>query len=151
GEREGRPGGTRFGTLVHAVLAECPLSADARAVAAMARHQGRLLDAPDEEVVAATEAAEAALAHPILVAARAAEARGACRRECPITVPLDDGTSAEGVVDLAYRDGERWVVVDFKTDREIGDKPVHAAQLAIYARAVRAATGREVETVLLYV
>ena len=150
--REGRPGGKRFGTLVHAILAECPLDANDAALAAMARHQGRVLGAPDEEVGAAVTAASAALAHPILVAARAAEGRGGCRRECPITVPLADGTSAEGVIDLAYLDDEgRWVVVDYKSDRETGEKLVHAAQLEIYARAVRAATGAEVLTVLLYV
>jgi ATP-dependent exoDNAse (exonuclease V) beta subunit len=149
--REGRPGGTRFGTLVHAVLAECALDAGEAEVAAMARHQARLLGAPDEEVRAAVEAATAALAHPILEAAREAEARGECRRESPITVPLEDGTSAEGVVDLAYRADGRWCVVDFKTDRETGEKAVHTAQLAIYAEAVHAATGEDVETVLLYV
>jgi ATP-dependent exoDNAse (exonuclease V) beta subunit len=149
--REGRPGGKRFGTLVHAVLGECALDAGEAAVAAMARHQARLLDAPDEEVRAAIDAATAALAHPILAAAREAEARGECRRESPITVPLDDGTSAEGVVDLAYREDGRWIVVDFKTDRETGEKVVHTAQLEVYAKAVSAATGEDVETVLLYV
>ena len=44
-----------------------------------------------------------------------------------------------------------WVVVDFKTDRERGSKVTHSVQLAIYARAVAAATGEPVETVLLYV
>ncbi|GAB5549399.1 MAG: UvrD-helicase domain-containing protein [Sandaracinaceae bacterium] len=149
--RATRPGGKRFGTLVHAVLGECALDADAGAVLAMARHQGRLIDAPDAEIDAASEVARATLAHPILRAAAEAERRGECRREAPITVPLDDGTSAEGVVDLAYREEGRWVVVDFKTDRETGAKVHHAVQLEIYAKAVAAATGEEVETILLYV
>lgn len=151
GARATRPGGKRFGTLVHAVLAECALDAEPPQVLAMARHQGRLLDAPPDEIEAAAAVAGATLAHPILRAAAEAETRGECRREAPITVPLDDGTSAEGVVDLAYRDGGRWVVVDFKTDRETGAKVHHAAQLEVYAKAVAAATGDEVETILLYV
>ena len=146
--RPGRPSGKRFGTLVHALLAECPLDADEVALRAMAVHQGRLLDASPEEIDAAVPAAAAALAHPRLEAARASSD---ARRECPITVPLDDGTSAEGIIDLVYRDGDGWVVVDFKTDRERGEKVTHSVQLAIYARAVTAATGETVETVLLYV
>lgn len=149
---DGRPSGKRFGTLVHAVLAECALGATRAEVEAMAWHQGALLVATEAEIAAAVETALAAFAHPILRDAADAEARGECRRESPITVPLDDGSSAEGVIDLAYRKpGGGWVVVDFKTDRERGEKLTHAVQLAIYARAVAAATGEPVETVLLYV
>jgi ATP-dependent helicase/nuclease subunit A len=147
-----RPSGKRFGTLVHAVLAECALSAQRPAVEAMARLQGAAVAAPDEEVRAAAAVAWAALAHPILREAAEAEGRAACRRECPITVPLEDGITAEGVIDLAYRriDGT-WVIVDFKTDRERGEKLTHTLQLDLYARAVAAATGAPTETVLLYV
>lgn len=149
---ERRPSGKRFGTLVHAILAECALDATRAQVEAMAHHQGALLAAPPDEIAAAIDTAIGALAHPILRDAAAAEARGECRRESPITVPLDDATSAEGVIDLAYRRPEGgWVVVDFKTDRERGEKLTHAVQLAIYARAVAGATGELVETVLLYV
>lgn len=148
---EGRPSGKRFGTLVHAILAECPLDAGRAEIEAMARHQGALLVASEAEIAAAIEVAEAALAHPVVIEAARAEARGECRRESPITVPLDDGSSAEGVIDLAYRkEGGGWVVVDFKTDRERGEKQTHAVQLALYAKAVAAATGEPVETVLLY-
>jgi ATP-dependent exoDNAse (exonuclease V) beta subunit len=147
-----RPSGKRFGTLVHATLAECALDADRAAVEAMARHQGAAVAAPDEEVRAAAGVAWAALRHPVLREASEAERRKACRRECPITVPLDDGTSAEGVIDLAYqRTDGTWVIVDFKTDRQRGEKLTHAVQLDVYARAVAAATGAPTETVLLYV
>lgn len=149
--RAGRPGGKRFGTLVHGVLAECALSATRAEVEAMARHQGAVLAAGAEEIAEAASAASAALAHHVVRAAAEADARGECRRESPITVPLEDGTSAEGVIDLAYRHGDRWVVVDFKTDRERGHKITHSVQLELYARAVSAATGEPVETILLYV
>jgi hypothetical protein len=47
---------------------------------------------------------------------------GSLRREVPITLRRDDGTLAEGVVDLAFlEDGPDfagWTVVDFKTDLE---------------------------------
>jgi ATP-dependent exoDNAse (exonuclease V) beta subunit len=145
-------GGKRFGTLVHAVLAECALDATRSEIEAMARHQGALLAAPKEEIDAAIETALGALAHPVLREAAEADSRGECRRESPVIVPLDDGTNAEGVIDLAYRkEGGGWVIVDFKTDRERGEKIIHAVQLGMYARAVAAATGEPVETVLLYV
>ena len=64
---------------------------------------------------------------------------------------VDGPEDAEGVIDLAYRAEDRWVVIDFKTDRERGEKVTHSVQLSIYARAVTAATGERVETVLLYV
>lgn len=148
-DRETRPSGKRFGTLVHAVLAECPPSPSDAVIEAMTRHQARLLDAPQMEIAAAADAAKRAFAHPLM---RAAANADEVRRECPLTVPLDDGTSAEGVVDLAYRTGDRWTVVDFKTDRDttIGEA-MHAVQLEVYAKAVSAATEQSVETVLFYV
>ncbi len=146
--REGRPSGKRFGTLLHSVLGECGLDAATGDLRAMARHFGRQLDATEAEIDAAAEAAAATLAHPRLRAARAAIE---LRRECPITVPLEDGTSAEGVVDLAYRTDAGWVVLDYKSDRALGAKLTHAVQLEIYAKAVGEATGLPVETVVLFV
>ena len=63
-----------------------------------------------------------------------------------------DGTLAEGVVDLAFREAEGWVVVDFKTDRELAERrEVYAAQVALYVEAVAAATGLAARGVLLQV
>ncbi|MFK7987685.1 MAG: UvrD-helicase domain-containing protein [Sandaracinaceae bacterium] len=152
GDRAARPGGKRFGTLVHQILAECALDADEGAVRRMATHQGRLLDASEDEVSAAAVAAQAAFEHPILEAARDALE---CRREVPVQLPLEanpsGATGAEGVIDLCFRTATGWTVVDFKTDRERGDEVAHRAQLEVYQRAVEASTGAAVETVLLYV
>jgi ATP-dependent exoDNAse (exonuclease V) beta subunit len=152
----GRPGGRRFGTLVHATLATIPLDADGVEVAATARAQGRLVGASSDEVEAAATAALAALAHPLLRAAAAAGARGELRREVPVILRLADGTLAEGVVDLAFREaaaqGARWCVVDFKTDQELGPRRAqYAAQVRLYARAVAEATGEPARGVLLTV
>ncbi|MGE0788261.1 MAG: UvrD-helicase domain-containing protein [Sandaracinaceae bacterium] len=147
--RMDRPSGPRFGTLVHAVLAECPLDADEPTLIAMARFQGRTLDATNEEIDAAVTTARLTLGHPVLARARGADET---RRECPIVLPLPDGTSAEGVIDLAFREGERWTVVDYKTDREpVADNVPYGVQVDLYARAVGAVTGATVERVLLYV
>ncbi len=157
--RAGRPGGARFGSLVHAVLASVDLDAAQAAVGAVAVAQGRLLGALAEEVVAAAAAAATALGHPLLRrAARAAE-QGGVRREAPVALRLEDGSLAEGVVDLAFRepaDAARgagvWTVVDFKTDREVESRRAgYERQLALYARAVALATGEPARAVLLVV
>jgi ATP-dependent exoDNAse (exonuclease V) beta subunit len=122
-------------------------------VRASAAAQGRLLGAGEGEVAAASEAVLAALAHPLL---RRAAASGAVRRETPVALRLPDGSLAEGVVDLAFREaGVRgaaaaWTVVDFKTDRELAPRRAeYARQVALYARAVAAATGEPARAVLL--
>jgi ATP-dependent exoDNAse (exonuclease V) beta subunit len=146
-----RPGGARLGRLVHAVLAAAPLDADASQVAALAEVHGRILAAPEDEVTASALTVAHVLAHPLLARARAAAARGACRRETPVTTRLPDGLLIEGVVDLAFEDGGSWTVVDYKTDREIeaeGEER-YRRQVVLYAAAIAQATGREVGGVLM--
>ena len=145
-----RPSGARFGSLVHAVLATVPLDESAVAEETAVLH-GRLLGATDEEVAAAAAAVTAALRHPLLDRARAALARGECRREAPVAA-LDDGTLVEGVVDLAFRESGQWTVVDFKTDRELDDAlDVYRRQVALYAAHVARATGEPATPVLMRV
>jgi ATP-dependent exoDNAse (exonuclease V) beta subunit len=67
------------------------------------------------------------------------------RRETPIQHYREDGTLIEGVVDLAFQETTRefngWIVVDFKTDREIEKAETqYRAQVATYVEAVRIAT-----------
>ena len=59
-------------------------------------------------------------------------------RETPILLRREDGT----VVDLAFReeaaDFNRWTIVDFKTDRELGlFRAEYTAQVAYYAQSHR--------------
>ncbi len=152
-ERGGpRPAGPRFGALVHAVLAAVPLEADRDAAAQVAGLQGRLLGASESEVEAAAEAAAAGLAHPLFDRVRRASATGECRREAPVTMRGDDGVLVEGVVDLAFRDGDAWVVVDFKTDQELeAGLDVYRRQVQIYADMVARATGAPARAVLMRV
>ena len=143
-----RPRGRRFGTLVHAVLAEVDLRAGAEEVRKVALAQGRLLGATPEEVTGAARAAAAALSHPLLLRAAAAED---CRREEPILHRLEDGTLLEGVVDLAFRDASGWTVVDFKTDAQPASQPRYAAQLRLYCAAITAVTHLPARPALLAV
>ena len=143
-----RPKGKRFGSLVHAILAEVELPAAPAAVERTAAAQGRLSGASAAEIAAAAAAASAALDHPLLKAA--AQSRDV-RREEPLLHRLPDGTLVEGVVDLAFDDGAGWTVIDFKTDARPDDHAQYAAQLRLYCAAVEAATGRRARAALLAV
>ena len=148
-----RPGGVRFGTLVHAILAAIPLTpASGEAAVQLAEAHGRVLGATDEEVSAAGDVVKRALAHPVLLAAARAAAENRCYRETPVTLRLESGAIVEGNVDLAYVDEDDVVVVDFKTDRELdGAVDTYRRQVQVYAEAVGAALGRPARAVLMRV
>jgi ATP-dependent helicase/nuclease subunit A len=136
-----RPGGRRFGVLVHALLATAPLDASRETIDAIAVLHARLLGASDEERVAAASMVERALAHDLLRQAHQAAAAGrACRREVPISF-VREGVLIDGQIDLAFQTPTEWVVVDFKTDAEMGaDEDVYRRQVALYAEALAAIT-----------
>jgi ATP-dependent exoDNAse (exonuclease V) beta subunit len=74
------------------------------------------------------------------------------RREVSIVDHLDDGTVIEGVIDLAYLDGEVWQLVEFKTDLNIEENRLqHEAQAQAYVQAIGRATGKPGRAVILRV
>jgi ATP-dependent exoDNAse (exonuclease V) beta subunit len=147
--RKTRPHGKRFGTLVHAVLGTVPLAATEAQVRDLARVYARVVGASDEELASAIESVVSALEHPLLARARGAKE---VRRESPVMVRTGERELLEGVLDLAFCEGDVWTIVDFKTDVEIeGRRAQYAAQVDAYARAVAAATGKRAVGVLLSV
>jgi len=158
-----RPHGKRFGTLVHAVLSVVPLNSDRDGIGEVARLQGRILGATEEEVAAAVATVHSALCHPLMRRASVAASSGQCRREVPVALKLDDGVIVEGVVDLAFQEqrpgqeqgqtagaGSPWVVIDYKTDFEVkGRLEEYRNQVSLYALAIARATGLETRAVLL--
>ncbi len=144
-----RPSGPEFGTLVHAVLARMPFEATRADLNDIAALEARVLGMSADDALAAGAIAEGVLGHDLLARARRAAARGACRRETPVTLTLEDGTLVEGVVDLAFEEDGAWIVVDYKTDRElaVGDGP-YRRQLAAYASAIAQATGAPASGIL---
>jgi len=147
-DRAGRPRGPRFGTLVHAVLAHAPFDADRPTLTALSSSLSRLLGATAQETSSAVDAALAALAHPHL---RAAALSADARREVVVAEQRSDGSIAEGVIDLAYRSGQEWVVLDFKTDEIVLTDGAYAEQLHLYVAALQRATGEPARGVLLQV
>ena len=131
--------GARYGSLLHAVLATIDLDGSTETIRAVASLQGRILGALTEEVEAAVSTAMEVLAHPLMQrAARSAN----LRREVPLTVAEAD-VVIEGVADLAFEEKDGWIVVDFKTDAEIGDRlQTYKRQIGVYVEAIAKATGR---------
>ena len=151
-----RPGGRRFGALVHAMLASIDLDAGAEAIQTSAAVHSRIFDATQEEIQAAITTVGAALQHPILRRATVSAGKGNIRRETPVLLKLEDGSVAEGVLDLAFREQtssfDGWSVVDFKTDHEFSTAASHyIAQVDLYVRAVQAATDLPARGIVLVV
>jgi ATP-dependent helicase/nuclease subunit A len=66
---------------------------------------------------------------------------------------MPDGTLVEGVVDLAFEEDGRWVVVDYKTDAELAadGEERYRRQIGVYATAIARATGRPASGVIVRV
>jgi len=115
-----------------------------------ARLQGRILGSSEQEIESAGTVAETVIRHPIMERARKAATSGQCRRETPIALRQADGSIVDGVVDLAFLENGAWIVVDFKTDRELdGALETYRRQVQIYAHAIATATGRPARGVLM--
>jgi ATP-dependent exoDNAse (exonuclease V) beta subunit len=150
GADEDRPAGVAFGSLVHALLAQAPFDADDDQLMNLARIESRVLGMSDADARAAAAIAKRALAHELLIRARDADRRGACRRETPMTWTMPDGLIVEGIVDLAFEEHGSWTVVDYKTDRELAlaGEEIYRRQVLLYASAIAEATGMPASAVL---
>jgi len=146
-----REGGARFGTLVHALLADVPFdTADDGLVERLASAHGRVLGATSEEIDSAVTLVSHILQHPIFVDAARAARNERCYRETPVTLRMETGALVEGFVDLAFEVNGEMVVVDFKTDRELeGALETYRRQVQIYAYAIATATGLPARGVLM--
>lgn len=112
----GRPSGREFGVLVHTILRDIDLAAERSEIERLTRYWGRVSQSSEAQVDAAVEAVDRTLRHPLLLRARQASN---CFRELPFILPLEDGRTVEGVIDLAFREDSGWIVVDFKTDADL--------------------------------
>ena len=150
GAPAGRARALALGSAVHAVMELCDLRDEASiepTAAAVTTDLGR----PDLAGKAAELARACWRSAPVRAAATAlADDRDAVHRELPIGA-LVEGAIVTGAVDLLYRDGGEWVVVDYKTDRDADESTLrerYSPQGAAYAVAIEAATGEVVREVV---
>ena len=144
-----RPGGARFGALFHGVLRDAGFAAARDSIATLAGIHGKAMGANEAEIDAAAAAVIAALAHPLL---REAAVAPRCHRELPLLLPLPDGRTLEGVVDLAFLANDSWTVIDFKTDDEFpANRARYERQIQWYVYSLAALTGIPAKGVLLRV
>jgi ATP-dependent exoDNAse (exonuclease V) beta subunit len=164
------PGGMEWGSAVHTVLQAAIQGLDDDALAAVARTALLENDRPvhhgePTELATLLALVEAVRRSALWERARQAEVLLA---EHPFVLEQSDGRYLEGVIDLAFRENGRWVVVDYKTDRLPATPPArqtpadaphdgappsaHAparreeyrAQVARYGQALAALTGEPV-------
>lgn len=149
GEAATRPRGKRFGTLVHDILRDIDYAAVAATVSSHAALHARILGATEAEREAATAAVVAALSHPLLQRARSSSS---LYRETSVVLDLGDGRLFEGSIDLAFLDGDRYTVVDFKTDADLEPRRAeYVRQVSWYVYALARLTGKPAAGVLLRV
>ena len=144
----GRPTGSRFGILVHAILAEIDLAADADTLATTSEVQGRIVGAPTEEVQAACVAVRRTLLHPLFQRARNADA---LRREVPVFLRRPE-VVIDGVIDLAFRDASGWTVIELKTHEHWSEhREAFESQVGWYASIIHEATGQPTKPVVVVI
>ena len=144
-----RPGGSRFGSLVHMILRDIPFDASLEQIAPIARAYARLVDATEPEVRAAAQAVLGCLNHPLVEQARKADR---VFRELPIVTRTDDGRLLDAVIDLAFEDESGWSVIDFKTDVENPERAgKYRRQVGWYVYGIERSTGKRPMGWLLHV
>jgi ATP-dependent exoDNAse (exonuclease V) beta subunit len=143
GAPAGRARALALGSAVHRIMELCDLG-DVTSVGRVAGPVARELERPDLEHDAAALARDCWRARPVreAAAAQAADA-DAVHRELHLGA-LVEGVVLGGAVDLLYRDGGQWVVVDYKTDKAAEPDVLlerYRPQGAAYALAAEAVLG----------
>jgi ATP-dependent helicase/nuclease subunit A len=155
-----REGALLLGTLAHAVMERLDFASAAgnlapTVAAVLAAHSVELVEGREELAAELCGMLGKFIASQAFVALQDAKILA---RELPCLLPWKEpGTdapvaAAEGIIDLVYESGGELAIADYKTDSNLTAKTAkqHAEQYrpqgAIYAQAVRAATGREVST-----
>jgi ATP-dependent exoDNAse (exonuclease V) beta subunit len=131
------------------VLATIPLDATVDLIQRVAATQARIINASADEIQAASAVVSAVLRHDLMTRVRAS---ALVKRETPVSWLQKDGTLIEGVLDLAFDEADRTIVVDFKTDHELAAGEMrYRTQLHQYVTAVSRATGRSAAGILFRV
>lgn len=130
--------GTDFGSAVHDVMERLPQGGDLEQIAATACSLYELQAAAVADVVRVADCF--AQSAPYL---RSLEVEA--HREVPVIGTVGD-TAVNGYIDLLYKDGDSWVITDWKTDVTATPETVtsYFVQLDIYATFLAEALGQPV-------
>ncbi len=141
------PGGKDFGSLVHLLL-EKGWDWNSETLSRAALLYGEKLGVSKEEAEEAAKLAERAVKSDLLQRARKADR---VFHELPVTGALEKGSFLNAVIDLAFLEGDEWVLVDYKTDRDMEkEKDKYQKQLGYYATLLTNITGYPVKETWLY-
>ena len=106
------------------------------------------LNLPEEKAKEAAQMAALALAQALLQRAKKSPH---VFRELPLAGKTSSGQFLNAIVDLAFLEGDEWVVVDYKTDRDMEkQKEKYREQLGYYGELLTQFTGRKVKETYLH-
>jgi ATP-dependent helicase/nuclease subunit A len=129
---DARPHSRRFGSLFHHVMMDAEFDSDPIMLKRLAEAHAFGLGCPEEEIGSAVNVVAAVLQHPLLKAAAGA---AIAHREYPFLFMDEGGRIVEGNIDLVYRHGDEWIIVDFKTGS--ADRSEYRRQVEVYAKALQ--------------
>jgi len=144
--------GAKLGTLVHAVMEHISFKEDTATAAAARLYAREIITDAERDAIEKN----AAMIDAFFTTELAARIRRSQRiiKEMPfnLLVPAEEigyesglKVAVQGVLDLAFLEEGKWVLVDYKTDYVPGDvqeyKKIYEKQLDLYAKALRSITG----------
>lgn len=163
-EEEETTSGAKRGTILHKVMQYLPVRPDMTA-ADLRQHIARWeIDGIFTDTEAKWVYVPAVLAFCQSDLGKRMAQASEVRREYPFSVLFSGGTYLpdieegeeillQGVVDCLFREGNQWILVDYKTDHldtEDDFRKRYAVQLALYKRAVEQISGVRVDQVYIY-
>jgi ATP-dependent helicase/nuclease subunit A len=140
-------GGKDLGSLAHLLL-EKGWDWDGPTLKKAALIYGERMGVPPPQAEEAAGWVEKALQSELIQRARRS---GKVFRELPLTGKQEDGTYLNAVIDLAFLEGDQWVVVDYKSDKNREQrKEKYEKQLDYYADLLKKHTKKNVKETRLY-
>ncbi len=148
--KEGLTEGALFGKLVHRLFEKMDWKRP-EMIDPLTEKEGKGLGATQSMIERAGKLVKEAISSPLFQRVIRSENY---QKEVPFTY-FEEGMMIEGVMDLVFREGEDWVVLDFKTDR-IDPKQLEARvnhyrpQVRIYSEAIQKIFGKPPKEVILF-
>jgi len=148
--KEGLTEGALFGELVHRLFEKTDWS-HPEGMDKLAEIEGKGLEATGPMIERAGKLVKEAISSQLL---QRVIQSGNYQKEVPFTY-VQEGMMVEGVMDVVFKEGEDWVVLDFKTDQidqeELETKvKQYTPQVRIYSEAIKNIFGKPPKEVILF-